>query len=162
MSDYVRIAGAVLLPHVGGVLGGLVTKNNIPTWFEHLKFPTWRPPNWVFGPMWTTLYTGMGTASYLVWRDGGGFGGEAAMPLALYGTQLALNWAWTPLFFGAHKLGLSLIEIGFLWGGIAATTYAFHPINKTASYLMLPYLAWVTFAGALNYSIWKLNKDRKD
>ncbi|KAK3098514.1 hypothetical protein FSP39_020237 [Pinctada imbricata] len=162
MSDYVEPVVASLIPHIGGILGSFVSRSNIKTWYEHLERPSWRPPNWIFGPVWTALYTGMGYASYLVYRDGGGLQGDAAMPLALYGTQLALNWAWSPIFFGAHKLGLATIEIVGLWGSIVATTVAFHPINATASYLMMPYLAWVTFATALTFRIWQLNKDKKD
>ena len=162
MSDYIVPVGASLLPHVGGFFGGYVTKNNIKTWYEHLQKPGWRPPNWTFAPVWTALYTGMGYASYLVYRDGDGFQGDAALPLALYGTQLALNWAWTPLFFGAHKLGASLIEIGLLWSVAGACGYAFWKVNKTAGYLFIPYMGWLTLATALTYKIWKDNKDKID
>ena len=104
MSDIWRIAGAVSLPMAGGILNGVLTRNNIKNWYETLNFPSYRPPNWIFGPMWTSLYAGMGYASYLVWKDGGGFGGPAGIPLAVYGTQLALNWAWSPIFFGQHNI----------------------------------------------------------
>ncbi|KAL5009749.1 hypothetical protein ScPMuIL_012054 [Solemya velum] len=160
--EYLKQAAAIILPNIGGFVGGYITKQNIPIWFEHLKKPTWRPPNYVFGPVWTGLYISMGYASYLVWRDGEGFNGKAALPLACYGTQLALNWAWTPIFFGMHQLGLATLEIGALWVGIVATIYSFRSVNTTASYLLLPYLAWVTFASALNFAIWQDNKDRKD
>lgn len=162
MSDYLKPIGFTLLPHIGGFLGGFVTKKNISTWYNHLKAPSVKPPNWLFAPVWTTLYTAMGYSSYMIWRDGGGFGGDAALPLALYGTQLALNWAWTPIFFGAHRLGLACIEIGLTWGTIVATIATFHPINSTAAHMLLPYLGWVTFASYLNFRYWQLNKDRKD
>jgi translocator protein len=100
----VQITGAVILPNIGGWVGGFITQKSIKNWYEGLKFPKYRPPNYVFGPVWTALYSSMGYASYVVWKQGGGFNGNARVPLILFGTQLALNWAWTPIFFGLHNL----------------------------------------------------------
>lgn len=100
----VQIAGAVILPNIGGWVGGIITKRNIESWYTGLKKPSWRPPNYAFAPAWTALYSGMGYASYVVYKQGGGFNGAAKFPLMLFGAQLALNWAWTPLFFHYHEL----------------------------------------------------------
>jgi len=161
--EWLRPVAFTCFPHLGGFAGGYITAKNIPGWYKKIKKAPWNPPNWVFGPVWTTLYTGMGYASYLVWRDGGGFEGEdAKLPLALYGTQLALNWAWTPIFFGAHKTGLALLDIITMGGTIMGCIYTFHSVNKTASYLMMPYMAWVTLATTLNYYVWRNNKEPID
>ncbi|CAG0884399.1 unnamed protein product [Darwinula stevensoni] len=153
-----------LLPHAGGIAGALITRPQIDTWYASLKKPSWRPPNYYFGPVWTSLYTGMGYASYLAWRDGGGFEGDAKIPLMLYASQLTLNWAWTPIFFGAHKLGLAFGELALLTVNVGACTFAFWKINQHAGLLMLPYLAWVSFASFLAYRIWKDNavEDKKE
>ncbi|NWS29873.1 TSPO protein, partial [Polioptila caerulea] len=98
--------GFTVLPHVGGFLGWFLTRKEIPAWYEKLKKPSWFPSCKVFPVAWTMLYTGMGYASYLVWNDLGGCGSKALVPMGLYGAQLALNWAWPPLFFGAHNLNL--------------------------------------------------------
>lgn len=158
-----QAVGAVLAPFPGAFLGSYITRSNIKNWYDkNLKKPDWRPPNWAFGPVWTYLYGTMGYASYLVWRDGGGFSGEAAkLPLALYGTQLALNWAWTPLFFGAKKLKLAFYEICALWLAVAATGLSFYQVNKTAGLLFAPYIGWVSLATALNYCIQRDNDEEK-
>jgi translocator protein len=103
-TTLVRVVGATVLPNLGGILMGFLNKNAIKEWYDKLNLPKLRPPNWVFGPVWTSLYLGMGYASYLVWRDGGGFDGVARGPLILYAFKLALNWSWSPVFFGARSV----------------------------------------------------------
>ncbi|NWX68080.1 TSPO protein, partial [Alca torda] len=153
--------GFTLLPHAGGFLGGKITKKEIPVWYESLQKPSWCPPNWVFAPVWGTLYTSMGYGSYLVWKELGGFSEKSVVPLGLYAGQLALNWAWTPIFFGAHKTGWGLVTLLLTTGTATATTASWYNISKTAAYLMVPYLAWLTMASALNYRIWKDNRNDK-
>lgn len=103
----------------------------------------------------------MGYGSYLVWKELGGFTEKAAVPLGLYAGQLALNWAWTPIFFGAHKMGWGLATLLLTTGTATATTASWYHINRTAAYLMVPYLAWLTMASVLNYRIWKDNRNKK-
>ncbi|KAM7350351.1 translocator protein [Cochliomyia hominivorax] len=157
MSDNLKIACAVVLPNLGGIAGGIITKKNIRPWYENLKHPSFRPPNTLFGPVWSGLYCGMGYASYLVWRDGGGFSGDAKLPLMVYGSQLALNWAWSPIFFGQHNIKGGLIDLVALTASASACGVLFYKINKVAGYLFIPYLAWLGFATLLNYSVYKLN-----
>ncbi|KAK6321156.1 hypothetical protein J4Q44_G00081320 [Coregonus suidteri] len=111
--------------------------------------------------LWRLHHTqaGMGYGSYLVWKECGGFTKDAVAPLGLYGLQLSLNWAWTPIFFGAHKLKMALIEIVILTGAVGATMASWYPVNHTASLLLTPYLAWLCLATSLNYCIWRDNPD---
>ncbi|XP_048357912.1 translocator protein [Sphaerodactylus townsendi] len=155
------LVGFVLLPHVGSIWGARITKKEIPNWYESLEKPSWNPPNWIFAPVWGTLYSSMGYGSYLVWKELGGFNEKSMVPLGLYAGQLALNWSWTPIFFGKHKLGWGLVTVLLTAGAATATTTVWHHVNKTASYLMYPYLAWLTFASVLNYRLWKDNRDKK-
>jgi len=129
-------------------------------WYESLKKPSWRPPNRLFAPVWTILYVMIAVSGWLVWREAG-FAG-AALPLAVYALQLVLNAAWTPLFFGLHRPDLGFAGIVLLWLSIIATIVLFWPVHAGAATLLLPYLAWVTFAAALNFAVWRLNPDARD
>lgn len=124
-------------------------------WYASLAKPSWNPPSWVFGPVWTTLYTLMAVAAWLVWQRGEG--GVRRRALGLYLGQLVLNAAWTPLFFGLHLLGVALVEMLLLWVAIVATIAAFHRVHRLAAWLLVPYLAWVSFAAFLNFTLWRLN-----
>ncbi|XP_075986390.1 translocator protein isoform X1 [Anticarsia gemmatalis] len=156
------VIGSIILPNIGGWANGLyfagqIRKGEDKSWYDDLKKPCWTPPKYVFGPAWTILYSSMGYASYLVYEECGGFTEEAVLPLTLYGGQLLLNWAWTPIFFGLKDFKLALIEISVLSGAAVATTVAFGSVNKTAGALLLPYLAWLGYASSLTYYIWKNN-----
>jgi len=145
----------IALSLLAGVIGSLFTAHSVTTWYVALAKPSWTPPSWLFGPVWTVLYLLMGLAAWLVWRKGGF--AAATAPLALFLVQLALNATWSVLFFGLRRPGLAFGEIVLLWCFILATTIAFWSRRAAAAYLMLPYLGWVSFALALNLSIWRLN-----
>lgn len=136
-------------------LGGLSTASNVETWYPTLVRPTWRPPNGLFAPVWTVLYLSMAVAMWDVWRRTGW--PEARTPVIAFGTQLALNAAWSPLFFGAHALGAALIDIVLMACAILWTIVAFWPHSRLSAGLMVPYLLWVSFATALNAWIWWMN-----
>jgi tryptophan-rich sensory protein len=157
MSKGEWIALAVFLAVCFGVaaLGSLATTPEIPTWYSRINKPSWTPPNWLFGPVWTALYAAMAVAAWLVWKQGGWRDNRAA--LILFAVQLSLNLAWSFIFFKFHQTGWAFLEIVLLWLAIAATLIVFAKSSKTASILMAPYLAWVTYAAALNYSIWRSN-----
>jgi tryptophan-rich sensory protein len=138
-----------------GFGGSYSTAESIPTWYAQLNKPAWNPPNWLFGPVWTVLYIMMGVAAWLVWREHGFPGASTA--LTLFGVQLLLNFAWTPLFFGLHWMGIAFAEIILLWLAILATILAFRKLNVVAAWLMVPYLLWVSFAAALNFTLWQMN-----
>lgn len=139
---------------VGG-LGAVATTPEIQGWYKTLAKPSWNPPDSVFGPVWTTLFIMMGIAAWLVWQQGGFK--AASKPLSLFAVQLALNVAWSWIFFGLHQPGWAFVEIVILWLAILATTVAFLRCSKVAGWLLVPYLAWVSFASVLNFTIWRMN-----
>jgi tryptophan-rich sensory protein len=137
-------------------LGALITGPSIQGWYANLKRPRFTPPSWLFGAVWTVLYLTMAVAAWLVWRQGGLAAQRSAM--VLFAVQLALNAAWTPVFFGAHKIGAAFAVIVFLWAAILATLVAFWRVTPPAGVLFVPYQLWVTFAGVLNFALWRLNR----
>jgi tryptophan-rich sensory protein len=122
-------------------------------WYERLAKPRWRPPNWVFPPAWSVLYVCIAVAGWLVWRKAG-----LGAALGVYAVQLLLNAGWSAVFFGLHRPDWAFAEVAALWLSIIATITVFAPISLGAALLLLPYVAWVTFAAALNLSIWQMNR----
>jgi tryptophan-rich sensory protein len=154
--SYGKLFAAVLLCLIVGSMGSLVTTTGSGSWYESLEKPAFTPPNWVFGPVWTTLFILMGIALYLVWQSGTERR-EVQIALAVFGIQFALNVLWSFLFFGMQSPLLGLVDIVILWIMIAVTIVLFYQIRKIAGYLLIPYIVWVTIATALNYSIYILN-----
>ena len=157
MSKLLKLTTSILVCFLAGGLGSIFTVPAIPTWYAGLNKPFFSPPNWLFGPAWTTLYILMGIALFLVWQKGTK-NKKVREALKLFGMQLLLNASWSPVFFGAKSLFLAFIIIVFMWIFILKTILAFDKIDKKAGYLLYPYLAWVSFATILNFSVWLLNK----
>ena len=155
-KDMAVLAGFILLCLAAGAIGSIFTFQSIPTWYAGLNKPDFSPPNWVFGPVWTTLYIMMGIAAYLVYGQGMKKK-EAGFALTLFGVQLVLNTLWSILFFGLQNPLYGLVCIIALWLSIAATIWKFYGISKNAGLLLVPYILWVSFASVLNLSIWMLN-----
>lgn len=157
MQKILKIVLVVVLCVTVGYLSGMVTRDSITTWYPTLVKPIFNPPNWIFGPVWTLLYIMMGIAAGLVWTNGSDEQ-TTKKALGFFAVQLGLNALWSFLFFGLHNPFLALIEIVLLWLMIYETYFQFKKIDKLAGYLLLPYLAWVSFATILNGSIWWLNR----
>ena len=158
MNKISRIAIVVIICLAVGYLSGMVTRASITTWYPTLVKPSFNPPNWIFAPVWTSLYVMMGVAAGLIWNQITTQKAAVTKALQFFIIQLVLNALWSYLFFGLHNLMLATIEVVLLWLMIFETYSQFAKINKTASYLMLPYLAWVSFASVLTASIWGLNR----
>ncbi|MDX2313319.1 MAG: sensory protein TspO [Gammaproteobacteria bacterium] len=124
-------------------------------WYRALAKPSWRPPDWLFGPVWFVLYLCIAVSGWLVWRVEDGHG--ASLALTVYAVHLVLNGLWSVVFFRLRRPDLAFVEIVCLWFSILATMVVFHPVNETASYILVPYSLWVTFAMVLNFRIWRLN-----
>jgi benzodiazapine receptor len=147
----------VLICELAGIIGSVFTTPSIPGWYAALAKPPFNPPNWVFAPVWTILYALMGISAYLVYEKGPRRN-EVRKALAVFAGQLLLNTLWSIVFFGAHMILGAAVIIIFLWGMIVASIWLFSRISKAAAYLLVPYSLWVSFATALNISLYVLNR----
>ena len=157
MSHAIQLILAVAVPLAVGGLSGFATARGVDGWYPTLAKPPFNPPAWVFGPTWTVLYILMGVALFLVWRRGLDTSG-VKLALVVFAVQLALNALWSILFFGMQSPAWAFAEILLLWLAIVATLWAFWRLSPVAGGLLVPYLAWVSFAAVLNGAIWILNR----
>lgn len=164
-----RLVKSIFLCELAGIIGSLTTTPAIKNWYAGISKPSFNPPNWIFAPVWTTLFALMGIALYLVWSKGeeikflpSSEKGKKEMAnirlgLKFFLAQLILNMLWSFLFFGLHNPFLAFIEIIILWCAILASIILFYKINKKAAYLLFPYILWVSYAVVLNFFIMRLN-----
>lgn len=147
---------SILIPLLVGGISGFFTASGVDGWYAAANKPWFNPPNWIFAPVWTSLYILMGIAFYLVWKS------DVAYPvkqtaIVLFTVQLTLNFFWSLIFFKLQQPGWAFAEVLALWLTILLTIFAFGKISSAAAWLMVPYISWVSFASVLNYAIWKLN-----
>lgn len=156
MPNYLKLIICLLASFAAAAIGGYATALSLNDWYMTLNKPSFNPPNWLFGPVWSVLYTLMGVAAYLVWKEGDNkFGVKVAM--GLFFAQLVLNALWSWAFFAWQSLGWASIEISVLWVVILLCIINFNRVRRLSAYLMIPYLLWVSFATLLTISIWWLN-----
>ncbi len=152
-----RLLLSILITQAVGGLGSIFTVGAIKSWYPTLKKPSFNPPNSIFGPVWSVLFTLMGVSLFLVWRKKAEGKPGVDPALKVFGIQLGLNTLWTILFFGLKSPFYGLVDIAFLWVAILATIVAFSAISVPAALLLIPYILWVSFAAVLNFYIWRLN-----
>ncbi|KPJ54465.1 TspO protein [candidate division TA06 bacterium DG_24] len=155
--DLARLVISIVLCQSAGVIGSIFTARSVSTWYPTLRRPFFNPPSWVFGPVWITLYLLMGISLFLVWRKGVGTA-QVRVAIVAFAVQLILNAAWSGAFFGLRSPLAGLIVILLLWVAISVTIVLFRQISALASLILIPYIAWVSFAAILNASIYALNR----
>ena len=155
MSNTLKFIIAITIPLLIGFSSSFFTVSEIGSWYQTIEKPSWNPPNWIFGPVWTTLYVLMGISLFLVWKSSALHKRSA---IILFSLQIVLNFFWSFIFFKQHQIGLAFAEILALWSMILLNIFAFGRINKLAAWLLVPYISWVSFAAILNFTIWQLNR----
>lgn len=151
--DYIKLIVSIVICLLIGFIAGISTSKSIDSWYSKIKKPTFNPPSWIFGPVWTILYVLMGVSLYLLWTSKI----DNRLAIMFFVIQLVLNFLWSYLFFGLQNPLIAFIEIVILWIMIILTMIYAYPVSQTASLLMIPYILWVTFASILNLSIYLLN-----
>jgi tryptophan-rich sensory protein len=160
VHSFVTLTACIAICEAIGIIGSLFTIPAIQTqWYQDLLKPAFQPPAWLFAPVWTILYACMGIATYLIWIEPKTKGRLKAQAMTIFTLQLIMNLYWSILFFGKQNPGLAFIEILILWISILCTILVFHRISKIATYLLIPYLFWVSFASVLNFSLWLNNRN---
>ena len=154
--DFIKFAASLGACYLAAFIGSIFTAPEISTWYATLVRPSFAPPDWLFGPVWTALYTMMGVSAYLVWREGLA-DPRVKVAMAVFAIQLAANVSWSAAFFGLRSPLAGLAVIIVLWALIALNIQKFREVSRTAGLLLIPYILWVTFAMVLNFSIWRLN-----
>ena len=153
--NIIKLIVSLFLPLFIGAIAGMFTAQAVPTWYTTLNRPSFNPPNWIFGPVWTSLYILLGISFFLIWKENPTR--ERNLAIKVFSIQMLLNFAWSFLFFYFNLIGAALIEIILLWISIAAMIYLFYKIKPLAAYLNIPYLLWVSFATILNAGYYLLN-----
>ncbi|RYC31603.1 tryptophan-rich sensory protein [Lichenibacterium minor] len=153
LTSGLALAGFLAVSFAAAASGAIFKPDD---WYGTLRKPGWTPKPWVFPVVWTPLYIMIAVAGWLAWRQAG----LVALPFAFYAAQMVLNAAWSAAFFGLRRPDLAFADLVLLWLSIFGTILAFAPLSATAAWLLAPYLLWVTIAGALNLSVWRLNPDR--
>ena len=154
--NFRRLIISIVICQLAGIIGSFFTAPNIPTWYAGVNKPWFNPPNWLFAPVWTILFVLMGISLYLIWEKGIEKK-NVRLAVSVFGIQLFFNTIWSLLFFGLQNPMLAFFEIIILWLSILATIFLFYKLSKPAAFMLVPYIAWVTFAAVLNYYIWILN-----
>ncbi len=154
--DYLKLIISIALCQMAGFVGAIFTSSSIPTWYAGLNKPSFNPPNWIFGPVWTILFLMMGISFYIIWNLGIDKK-DVKAALIIFGVQLLINILWSVIFFGMQSPFYAFIEIIILWIAILFTIIKFYNLSPVAAYLLIPYILWVSFAAVLNFSIWRLN-----
>ena len=155
-TNIFKLFASLTIPLGLGTLAGLFTAEAIPGWYETLNRPSFNPPNWLFGPVWSTLYLLMGISLFLIWKQSASK--ERNLAIIVFLLQQALNFGWSFIFFYFNMIGFALIEIILLWISIVIMLVLFYKIKPAAAYINIPYLLWVTFAALLNASYYFLNR----